>query len=1058
MKQKLLSLFLLFTLLIGAAYAQERRISGTVTSSGDGIPLPGVSIIVTGTTQGTTTDGSGNYSLLVPAEATSLTFRYIGYVSQEIKIAGKSIFNVSLVEDAAQLNEVVVTAMGIQRNSKEVGYAITQVNPKDVLQISEPDMLKGLQGKAAGVDIRTSQGTPGAATRIQIRGNSSFYGNNEPLIVVDGIPFNNDQVTTSSQTSGGSAYGSGISNLDPNDIESMNILKGSAAAALYGSRASNGAVIITTKSGNAKRSSRGQEITFRSSVSMENIANLPKYQNSYGAGSQFNYSNSNGSWGPAFRDLDSIPAWPDYKAAYPELFPSDNIAYVAHPDNVKDLFNTGMVYENSLTFNGGNEKTAFSLTASQLNHNGYVPNSAFDRTNISVGGSTKLDNGLNIRANVAYTSSKQKGGFFGENQVDGTASQFARSLFLSRDWDLNLPYQDKEGNNLTPLGAGQFDNPLWSAYNNTATTNETRLVASTHLDYKINEWWQLDLNGGTNVSFLNRREVYEISSRAAQGLGSLTLDERRHSEIEATFLSTFTPKISDDFTLKGIVGFNYNQRTVNREGQTGNRFIERGTYNLINTEQSIFDNDYYSRRRLMGLFGDVTLGYKDYAFLTVTGRNDWSSTLPYESRSYFYPSISGSFVFTDAFNIKNDILDFGNIRLGYAKVGRDTDPYNLFRIFEITPNFLGIPGGRISPTSFDPNLKPEFSNEFEVGTRLSFLQSRIEVDFTYYNKNSTDLLAGIQMPPSTGFDELFTNFGKINNRGTEIELIVRPIVNTDFNWEVRGAFTQNKNIVKELKEGTTRIPLAGVLTGISPYLEAGMPYGYLRGTRSMRDDDGNLLINPNTGGLIEDPNEGYIGNPNPKYKLGITNRLSYKGFTLVALFDMTKGGDMYSVTNSSLLGRGVTMDSEDRETNMVIKGVYGDATTGQPILDANGNKIPNQTRLTVNDLYFSPNATLGQTFGINTASEWNIYDATVYRLREVSIGYTFPKSWISKTPMGSLTLSITGRNLWYIAPNFPKYSHFDPEVGSYGSTNVQGIELSAAPTTKRFGFNLTATF
>jgi len=1046
-------------MLIGVLYAQERRISGTVTSSGDGTPLPGVSILVSGTSQGTTTNADGNYSVLVPEEPTTLVFRYIGYVSQEIRIGGENTINVSLVQDAAELNEVVVTAMGIQRQSREVGYAITQVNPKDVLQISEPDLLKGLQGKAAGVDIRSSQGTPGAATRIQIRGNSSFYGNNQPLIIVDGVPYNNDQVTTSSQTSGGSAYGSGLSNLDPNDIESMNVLKGSAAAALYGSRASNGVVIVTTKSGNAKRTNRGQEISFRSSVSLENIANLPKYQNLYGAGSQFNYSNSNGSWGPAFSDLDSIDVWPDYQAAYPELFPGASVPYVAYPNNVKDLFDTGVVYENSLSFNGGSEKTAFSVTASQLNHDGYVPNSSFDRTNISVGGSTHLENGLNIRGNLAYTTSKQIGGFFGENQVDGAASQFARSLFLARNWDLNLPYQDKEGNNLTPLGAGQFDNPLWSAYNNTATTNETRLVASMHLDYKINDWWQLDLNGGTNVSFLNRREIYEISSRAAQGLGSLKLDERRHQEIEATFLSSFTPKISDDFSLKGIIGFNYNQRTINREGQTGNRFIVRGTYTLLNTEQAIFDDDYYSRRRLMGLFGDVTLGYKDYAFLNVTGRTDWSSTLPSSNRNYFYPSVSGSFVFTDAFKINDNVLDYGNIRIGYARVGRDTDPYSVLNTFEVTPNFLGVSGGRINPTSFDPNIQPEFSGEFEIGTRLAFLQNRVELDFTYYNKNSTKLLAGIQTPASSGFDELFTNFGKINNRGTEVELIVRPFMSGDFNWEVRGAFTQNKNIVKELREGTTRIPLSGVLTGISPYLEAGMPYGYLRGTKSLRDEEGNLLINPSTGALIEDPNDEYmIGNPNPKYKLGITNRFSYKGVTLIALFDMTRGGDMYSVTNSSLLGRGVTADTEDRTANMVIDGVYGDPITGQPILDANGNKIPNQTRLTVNDLYFSPNATLGQTFAINTASEWNVYDATVYRLREISIGYTLPKSWISKTPLGSLTLSITGRNLWYLAPNFPKYANFDPEVGSFGSTNTQGIELSAAPTAKRFGFNLSATF
>lgn len=1059
MKQKLLAFFMVGLMLIGSALAQNRSISGTVTSEEDGLSMPGVTIQVTGTTTGTQTDANGNYTLSVPATAKTLEFSFIGFTKQTVTIGSRTTINVSLVTDAQQLGEVVVTALGVQRSERSVGYAVSKVNPEAVLQISEPDMLKGLQGKVAGVDIRTSQGTPGAATRIQIRGNSSFYGNNQPLIVVDGIPYSNDQVTTSSQTSGGSAYGSGISNLDPNDIESMNVLKGSAAAALYGSRASNGVVIITTKSGNAKRTNKGMEITFRSSASVETIANLPTYQNKFGAGSQFGYSNSNGSWGPSFASRDSIPAWPEYVNAYPDLFPSANIAYQAYPDNVKDLFRTGSVFENSISINGGDEKAAMSLTASQTSHNGYVPNSDYKRSNISLGGSTQLDNGLNVKGNLAYTSSNQVGGFFGENQVDGAASQFARSLFLARNWDMNLPFEDASGNNLTPLGGGQFDHPNWSAKYNTASTKEERMIANMHADYKINDWVRLDYNLGTNVNTLNRREVYEISSRAAEGLGRLVLDGRRQQEIESTFLATFTPEIHEDFSLSAVVGVNYNQRTITRATQTGNEFITRGIHTLTNTAQQIFDQDFYSRRRLMGTFVDATVGYRDYAFVTLTGRNDWSSTLPVDSRSYFYPAVSGSLVFTEALNLQSDILNFGKIRAAYAKVGRDTDPYNLMNNFLIGTNFLGQSTGNVNTTSFDPNLKPEFTKELELGTELAFLQNRIELGFTWYDKISTGLLAGIAAPPSSGYSELFTNYGEISNRGVEIDLTVRPLPAGDVDWRLSGTFTKNKNMVEELIEGTTRIPLAGVLTGISPYLEAGMPFGYLRGTKSLRDDEGNLLINPATGALIEDSiDEHLIGNPNPDFKLGINNSVSYKGMFLTALFDFTKGGDMYSVTNSSLLGRGVTRDTEDRETNMVIEGVYGDPLTRQPILDANGNKIPNQTRLTVNDLYFSPNATLGQTFATNTASEWNIYDGTVYRLREVSVGFNFPKALLKNTGLGSLSLSVTGRNLWHFAPNFPKYSNFDPEVNSFGASSTQGIELSAAPTTKRYGFNLVATF
>lgn len=1059
MKKNLLYILVLCTLMASSAFAQDRTITGRVTSSEDGTTLPGVTIQVTGTTIGTQTNMDGNYSLSIPATAKTLEFSFIGFEKQTVAVGNSSTINVSLVTDATQLGEVVVTALGVQRAERSVGYAVSKVNPEAVLQISEPDMLKGLQGKVAGVDIRTSQGTPGAATRIQIRGNSSFYGNNQPLIVVDGIPYSNDQVTTSSQTSGGSAYGSGISNLDPNDIQSMNVLKGSAAAALYGSRASNGVVIITTKSGNAKRTARGMEITFRSSASMESVANLPTYQNKFGAGSQFGYSNSNGSWGPSFASRDSIPVWPDYANAYPELFPSANIAYQAYPDNVKDLFRNGGLFENSISINGGDERAAMSLTASQTNHSGYVPNSSYKRSNISLGGSTQLEIGLNVRGNLAYTSSDQLGGFFGENQVDGAASQFARSLFLARNWDMNLPFEDKNGNNLTPLGGGQFDHPNWSAKYNTANTKEERLIANMHADYNINDWIRLDYNLGTNVNTMNRREVYEISSRAAEGLGRLILDGRRQQEIESSFLATFTPEINEDFTLSAVIGANYNQRTITRAVQTGNEFITRGIHNLTNTSQQIFNSDTYSRRRLMGGFIDATLGYRDYAFVSVTGRNDWSSTLPVNSRSYFYPAVSGSLVFTEAFGLQNDIMNFGKVRAAYAKVGRDTDPYNLMNTFEIGTNFLGQSTGNVYNVSFDPNLKPEFTKELELGTELAFFQNRVEFGFTWYDKISTGLLAGISTPASSGYSELFTNYGKISNRGVEIDLTVRPLPAGEVDWRLSGAFTKNKNMVEELIEGTTRIPLSGVLTGISPYLEAGMPFGYLRGTKSLRDDEGNLLINPATGALIEDAiDEHFIGDPNPDFKLGINNSVSYKGVFLTALFDFTKGGDIYSVTNSSLLGRGVSKDTEDRETNMVIDGVYGDPISRQPILDANGNKIPNQTRLTVNDLYFSPNATLGQTFATNTASEWNIYDGTVYRLREVSVGFNFPKSVLKNTGLGSLSLSVTGRNLWFSAPNFPKYSNFDPEVNSFGASSTQGIELSAAPTTKRYGFNLVATF
>lgn len=1071
--KKLLLVSLCFLMLCVTQVFAQNRVTGTVTAKEDGLPIPGATVRVKGTSTAVATDVNGKYSIAAPANST-LVFSYIAYASQEIAVNGRTAINVVLIQGNKQLNEVVVTSFGISRQTRSLGASVGKVSNEEVTQKSEPDLLKNMEGRVAGVDIRASQSTPGAATRIQIRGNTSFLGDNQPLIVVDGVPYSNDQITTSSQTSGGTAYGSGIANLDPNDIANIQILKGSGAAALYGSRASNGVLIITTKSGSANRSKKGLEVTLKSSASIEQIASLPTYQNSYGPGAYFSYSNSNGSWGPAFdtaptaatasglldvNGVTSIPAWPSYANPYPNLFPGGTIPYKAVPNNVKDLFHNGALYENSISINGGDEKNSVSLTASQVNDNGYIPNSNYERSNLSLGGVTKTAVGLNVRGNLAYTRSTQKGGYFGENQVDGAASEFARTLFLARNWNIaGLPYQDLNGNPITPNGGGQFDNPIWSELNNVATTAEERFIANMKLDYDVTKWLNLSYAIGSNVNTLARREIIEIGSRAAKGLGSLTEDNYRNQEIESTFLASLHPKLGGDFTVEGFLGANFNQRTSQRNVDFGNQFIQRGTYNLTNTLQPKFVEDDYFRHRIYGLFGEGTLGYHNYAFLTLTGRNDWSSTLPVNNRSYFYYSAQGSFVFTDALKIKSDVLDYGKIRASYAKVGRDADPYETgANTFTILSNFLSNPTGANTTSALDPNLKPEFTAETEIGTELSFFNQRINLDVAWYNKNTTNAIFGIPTPPSTGYAKYFTNLGSINNKGIEVSLTLKPVRSREVTWSITGNLTRNINTVTALKAGVQRVDLGEVLTTLSTYAEAGMPYGYLRGTTNYRDGKGNLLINPTTGDLIENTDQSIIGNPNPKYKLGVDNVVTYKGFNLGVLFDMTVGGDISSETVNTYLGRGVTKDTQDRLSDWVISGYYADPNTGKPILDGSGHEIPNVTRITTNDLYFASDGN-HETFGINGAAEWAVYDATVYRLREVTLGYTIPKTLYQKTPIGSINISVSGRNLWYYTPHMPKYANFDPETNSFGASNVQGIELSGAPSVRRYGLNLTVTF
>lgn len=1039
--------------------AQNRTITGKVTNT-EGVPVSFATVSVKGTSTAVSADENGNFNIQAPPNAV-LVFSAATFQPIEINIGNQTVVNTTLAAQGA-LSEVVVTALGIRRQDKALGYSVAKVDPNTLLQKSEPDMLKSLQGKVAGVDIRSSQGTPGAATRIQIRGNSSFFGDNQPLIIVDGIPYSNDQVTTTSQVTNGGTYSSGISNLDPNDIATMNVLKGSSAAALYGSRASNGVIIITTKSGSAK-GAKGVEINFRSSVSIEKIANYPEYQNEYGAGTQFAYSGaSNGSWGPAFTDLDSIPAWPTILAAYPELFPSSgNTDYRAYPDNVKELFRTGVVFENSINLTGGGDKSSVGLTVSNLNHKGYVNGANYNRTNIGLGASTRLNIGLNLSGNFSYVRAVQEGGFYGENQVGGTASLFARSLHIARNWDMTLPFEDPDGLPLQPNVTG-YDHPLWSAKYNRIKTNEERIVAGVHADFNINKWIRVDYNFGSNVSTIDRREITEIGSRAASGLGRIVLDLYSKQELESTLLFTYTSDIGQDFNLKAIIGNNVNQRTITDALQTGNQFITKGIYTLTNTSQQQFTSDFYSRQRLIGIFADVTLSYKNFAYLNATVRNDWSSTLPVENRRYIYPSVSGSFIFTDALKIQSGVLDYGKIRAGWAKVGRDALPYSVEDIYVLNPSFLGVASATLPYTANNPNLKPEFTQELELGTQLSFLKRRIELDFTWYDRTSTNLIAPITTPPSSGFVFQYTNFGGIKNTGVEIDLLLRPVKTRDLNWDIRTVFTKNTNTVTELIEGVDRLVLNPVVAGINPYLEPGKPFGYLRGTVSARDEDGNLLIDPGTGWIITATDEAMVGDPNPDFKLGINNTLNYKGVSLNVLFDMTIGGDLYSETVNTLLGRGVTLDTRDRQASWIINGVYGDANNpGQPLL-VNGKTVPNQTVITTNDLYFSPGSAAG-SFGINSASEWSVYDATVYRLREITIGYDLPKSWYQNLPIQGISVSLSGRNLWYMAPNMPKHTRFDPEVNSFfgtpgGSTSTVGIELSAAPTTTRYGFNLNVTF
>jgi TonB-linked SusC/RagA family outer membrane protein len=1078
MRKILFSLLLALLCIVISGKAQISLISGKITDQ-KGEPVPSTSIVVKGkTARGATSDALGIFKISA-SRGDILVFSSVNFTSQEITVGTSSIINVTLASASSSLAEVVVTAMGIKRSEKALGYAVTRVDPGTMLQKSEPNVLNTLAGKVPGVDIRAGQGAPGAASRIQIRGVSSFSGSGEPLIVVDGVPYSNPIVNTSNPFSGGGTYGSGLNNIDPNDIETINVLKGAAAASLYGSRAANGVLLITTKSGAPRKGAKSLNVTYRGGYSIEKIADIPDFQNLYGAGANFKVGSSNGSWGGKFgrgviydanglvigtsaSGIDSIPAttWATMYASYPELFPNGRAAYKAYPNNVSSLFNTGNLMEHSVGLNGGQGTSLFNVTMSRVDQKGYITNSSYQKNNFSVGGQTSVGK-LTVGANMSYARSKQVGGFIGAAQ--NFLSQWGRTYTMARNWDITgFPSENRAGAQIG-FNDGQYTNPVWGAYHNVITTIDDRLVANIRGSYKFSNRIRVDFNAGVNSYALFRDQIIDKSSygSADNTLGTLTEVVNRQQEINGRILAVFNPKFFNNWSLDFNVGSEINERNSRNQQVYGVDFVIPGLFNLTNTRRQTFSSDSRTKRRLVGFFADASIGYKDFAFVNITGRTDLTSTLPYKNAQYFYPGISGSLVWSDAFKLKSNWFDYGKIRAGFARVGNDASPHNGEPIFNLNAaGFLGQPLATRGNSSYDPELTPEFAKELELGSDMRFYKGRLGLEVTWYDRRSTDLIYAIGLPQTTGYTSFYTNLGEVRNTGWEIGLDVKPVVTKNFQWTVRGVFTKNRNTVEKLVQGLTRDLIGGY-----NYIEAGMPYGYLRGSFSARSDDGQLLINALNGAPFVDPNAGMVGDPNADFKLGITNTLSYKGLQLSVLWDMTKGGDFYSETINGMLGRGVTRDTEDREKNAVITGIYGNPT---PVIGADGQShyvpllvggktVNNQTRMTTNDLYFTPTGT-GATFATNGAFEYSVFDGTVYRLREIVLGYSLPSNIVNRLKLTNVTLSLSGRNLWFLAPNVPKYTHFDPDINSVVGSATQGVETGGAPSTKRFGINLNVTF
>ena len=1055
MKKLLLLGLLLVLSALQYASAQDRKISGRVTDKLTAEGLPGVTVLLKGTSVGNSTSPDGSFTLNVPASGGTLVFSSIGYATVERAIGTESTFSIALVNDAKQLSEVVVTALGIEKDVRAVNTTQQQIKGEDLAQKSEPNVLNALAGKVSGVTITSASGLPGSSTNINIRGITSLQGSNQPLFIVDGIPISNSLDITNGTTLGtlGAAQSSNRAlDIDPNNVESINILKGPAAAALYGSRAASGAVIITTKSG--RNVNKKLEVTVTSDFSLQQVYGLQKLQNDYGQGTNgvltttngdVNSSPSSNSWGPRFGTAPTAANG----IGVLKLADGTPIPYQAYPNNIRDFFQTGRILSNGVNIAGGNKDQNFNLNVNNTNQVGITEFATLQRTSVQLGGNTMLMNKLKAGGSVNLISASQLGAPIGNG-----SSAFGQLPNIPRSYDLqNLPSTDPlTGRSVFFTGV---DNPYWNIRNNPTTSDLTRFINVGNLSYEVTPWLSVAYRLGLDTYTDRRKAVYAIgASRVPTGQ---ILDQALfRSELNGDLLVTLK---KNDIGISGLnanllLGQNVNQRRFQAISSQADNLSAPGFDNA--TGGGVFSNGTGERselRRLLGYYSQLSLAYNDYLFVDVTGRIDQSSTLPKDQNTYFFPSATIGFVFTDAFKISPDILSYGKIRGNIARVGRDADPYALYTPYQVvnqgnnvaavTFPFIGTAGFRISQVLGNDRLQPEFTKSYEGGINLGFFHNRLTVDFTAYKTISDNQIVPITTPGTTGFTQRYANVGELDNTGIEALATITPVRTERFRWDVTANYTMNRNVVVSITDGVDRARINGQgFIGSLPFIVVGQPYGVIVGGKKARSPDGQYIIDGRTGLFVADVPNSIIANPNIRWQGGITNTFGYRGVSLSFLLDTRQGGDILSFTNNSYRSNGALVETaKDRELPRVIPGVI-------EIKAADGVTV---TGYRPNNIQVDAQA-YWQSFG--NASDLNVYDATVYRLREVSLGYALPKALLTNLPFGAVSFSFSGRNLFYYAPN----ANFDPELNTQGAGNIRGLDLQGPPNARTYGANIRFTF
>jgi len=1044
--KKFLLLCFAFVFASFTIWAQDRVVSGKVTSVEDGSTLPGVNVVLKGTTNGSVTDADGNYKLSIPGTGGVLVFSYIGFKDFEVEVGDKTTIDVQLTSDVTQLSEVVVTALGVERQEKSLTYAVQSIDGSALSTNRETNFLNSLSGQIAGVQITNSSGAAGASTRVVLRGASTISGSNQPLFVVDGVPIDNtNRGTATSQ--GGFDAPNGASEINPDDIESINVLKGPVAAALYGNRGASGVIIITTKKGKA---SKNLGIDFSTKMTFQDPLRIPDFQNSYGQGPSRTYfeyvDGQNGygdgvdeSWGPPLDKGLMFAQWPDYGKG--TVSP-----WVSRPNNVRDFYETGKTVTNSFAVSGGNEKQTFRFSVTDVKETGLVYNTDYRRLNISGNADIKINEKLDASFSANYARSGSDNlattGYDAENPIQQT-------IWAGRNVDLkalkdykNLPLAP-EGTAAagTPLNWNNIfqNNPYWVQDNNLNILDKDRVFGNARVGYKFTDWLSAFVRIGID-SWSSRTEDRTAVGSNNNIDGDYDERSRRFSEVNNFFMITANKKFGE---IGLTVSAGGNQMTQNFQYQRG--YIPAlqlpGVYNLSNLKagSTATIQNSHTEQKINSILGTAQISYRDAIFLDLSARNDWWSVLPIDNNSYLYPAASLSFVPTDFFDWNSTTLSYLKVRAGWSQVGSSggLDPYSIQQVYNFrTPGYGDVLLAFNPNTLNNPNIKPETTVGLEFGLAAKLLNEKISFDFTYFDQTSKDLIVESDISPSSGYEKIFANIGEIQNRGVEIQLGYQIVKNSDLSASINVNFAKYNNQVIRVNDidGDEAAVNMGGQWNVDVQAREGHPFGVLFGPGYKKDPNGNVI---HLNGIPQIDTENYrvLGDIQPDWNGGISGTISYKGITLSSLVDVKMGGDVYSMTTT--WGRYAGTLSETlvgREDGIIGKGV---------IDNGDGTYRPNDVSVTAeayNKAGFS-----------NDVAESSVFDASYVKWRQLTLTYQMPRAWFSKLPLKDVSVSFIGRNLALL---YSKAPHIDPETGFNNADGNQGLEFGQIPSVRSLGFSV----